>query len=157
MSSLPALLLGHARKRPEAPAIREKRRGRWHELTWSEYAQRVARAAHGLRGLGVEPGDRVAIHSENRPEWVIADLAIQGIGAVTVGVYPTSPAAEVEYLLAHSESVVLVAEDEEQLDKALSVRERLPALRMIVVIDPPVRSDQDPMVMTWDQLEAAGE
>jgi long-chain acyl-CoA synthetase len=117
----------------------------------------VARTAQGLRGLGVEPGDRVAIHGENRPEWVIADLAIQGIGGVAVGIYPTSPAAEVEYLLGHSDSVVLIAEDEEQLDKALAVRERLPALRMIVVIDPPVRADQDPRVMTWDQLEAGGE
>ena len=157
MTTLPALLLAHARERPDAPALREKRRGRWHELTWAGYAERVAGAAHGLRELGVRPGDRVAIHSENRPEWVIADLAIQGIGAVSVGVYPTSPAAEVEYLLAHSESVVLIAEDEEQLDKALAVRERLPALRRIVLIDPRnVRALDDPMVMTWERLEAAG-
>ena len=153
----PALLLGHARERPDAPAIREKRLGRWQELSWSEYAQRVARAAHGLRGLGVEPGDRVAIHGENRPEWVIADLAMQGIGGVTVGIYPTSPAAEVEYLLGHSDSVVLIAEDEEQLDKAIAVRERLPALRKIVLIDPRnVRALDDPMVMTWEELEAGG-
>ena len=97
----------------------------------------------------MQPGDRVAIHGENRPEWVIADLAIQGIGAVSVGVYPTSPAAEVEYLLGHSEAVVLIAEDEEQLDKALAVRERLPALRQIVLIDPRnVRELDD--VMTWE-------
>jgi long-chain acyl-CoA synthetase len=154
VSTLPDLLLTHARERPDAPAIREKRRGRWQELTWREYADRVARVAHGLRALGVEPGDRVAIHGENRPEWVIADLAIQGIGAISVGVYPTSPAAEVEYLLSHSESVVLVAEDEEQLDKALAVRERLPALRTIVLIDPRnVRALDDSMVMTWDALE----
>jgi long-chain acyl-CoA synthetase len=152
MSSLPDLLLTHARERPDAPAIREKRRGRWDELSWSRYADRVRRVAHGLRELGVQPGDRVAIHGENRPEWVIADLAIQGIGAVSVGVYPTSPAAEVEYLLAHSESVVLVAEDEEQLDKALAVRERLPDLRHIVLIDPRnVRDLGD--VKTWEQLE----
>jgi long-chain acyl-CoA synthetase len=158
VNSLPALLLGHARERPDAPAIREKRRGRWHELSWSDYAQRVARTAHGLRELGVEPGDRVAIHGENRPEWVIADLAIQGIGAVTVGIYPTSPAAEVEYLLGHSDSVVLIAEDEEQLDKALAVRERLPALRKIVLIDPRnVHALGDPLVLTWEQLEASGE
>jgi long-chain acyl-CoA synthetase len=154
VTSLPDLLLQHARERPDAPAIREKRRGRWHELTWAEYAERVKRAARGLRELGVRPGDRVAIHAENRPEWVIGDLAIQGIGAVSVGVYPTSPAAEVEYLLGHSESVVLIAEDEEQLDKALAVRDRLPGLRKIVLIDPRnVRALDDPMVMTWGQLE----
>jgi len=157
MSSLPALLLAHARERPDSPAMREKRRGRWHELSWGDYADQVARAAHGLRELGVEPGDRVAIHGENRPEWVIADLAVQGIGAISVGVYPTSPAAEVEYLLAHSESVVLIAEDEEQLDKALAVRDRLPALRRIVLIDPRnVRGLDDPMVMTWEALVAEG-
>ena len=154
MTTLPDLLLTHARERPDAPAIREKHRGRWRELSWREYADRVARVAHGLRELGVQPGDRVAIHGENRPEWVIADLAIQGIGAISVGIYPTSPAAEVEYLLAHSESVVLVAEDEEQLDKALAVRERLPALRTIVLIDPRnVRALDDAMVMTWEALE----
>ncbi|HEX5620409.1 MAG TPA: AMP-binding protein, partial [Solirubrobacteraceae bacterium] len=106
MSSLPAILLEHARARPDAVALRVKRRGRWEEITWAGYADRVARAAHGLRALGVQAGDAVAIHGENRPEWVIADLAAQGIGATTVGVYPTSPAAEVEYLLAHSEAVV---------------------------------------------------
>jgi long-chain acyl-CoA synthetase len=157
VTTLPALLLEHARERPDAPAIREKRRGRWHELSWARYAERVASAAEGLRELGVQPGDRVAIQGENRPEWVIADLATQGIGAVTVGIYPTSPAAEVEYLLGHSEAVVLVAEDEEQLDKALAVRDRLPSLRRIVVIDPRnVRALDDPMVTTWEELERGG-
>jgi long-chain acyl-CoA synthetase len=152
MSTLPDLLLQHARERPDAPAIREKRRGRWHELTWSDYADRVKRVAAGLKELGVQPGDRVAIHSENRPEWVIGDLAIQGLGAISVGVYPTSPAAEVEYLLGHSGSVVLIAEDEEQLDKALAVRDRLPALRNIVLVDPRNVHDLGD-VMTWEQLE----
>jgi long-chain acyl-CoA synthetase len=158
MTSLPAILLARARARPDAVALRVKRRGRWEEITWAGYADRVARAAHGLRALGVRPGDAVAIHSENRPEWVIADLAAQGIRATSVGVYPTSPAAEVEYLLAHSEAVVLVAEDEEQLDKALAVRERLPALKRIVLIDPRnVRSLDDPAIVTWDDLLREGD
>jgi long-chain acyl-CoA synthetase len=153
-ASLPALLLQHARERPDAVALREKHRGRWREFTWSDYALRVARTAHGLRALGVEAGDRVAVHAENRPEWLVADLAIQGLGAVTVGIYPTSPPAEVEYLLEHSGSVVLVAEDEEQLDKALAVRERLPDLRHIAVIDPRgVKQD----IATFAELEAEGE
>ncbi|HEV2062881.1 MAG TPA: AMP-binding protein [Solirubrobacteraceae bacterium] len=156
--TLPDLLLRHARERPRAVALREKRRGVWHETTWSRYAERARHTGLGLAELGVESGDRVAILSENRPEWVVADLGAQGIGAVTVGVYPTSPAAEVEYLLEHSESVVLVAEDEEQLDKALEVRERLPALRRIVVVDPRgVRGlDEDPMLMTFAELEELG-
>jgi long-chain acyl-CoA synthetase len=153
MTSLCARLLEHARDRADEVAIREKHRGIWREWTWARYADRVANVAAGLRELGVGPGDRVAIHAENRPEWVIADLAIQGLGACSVGVYPTSPAAEVEYVLAHSEASVLIAEDEEQLDKALEVRDRLPLLRHVVVIDPRgVRAE----VLTFADIEKAG-
>lgn len=152
--TLCARLLEHARDRAGEVAIREKHRGVWREWTWAEYARRVASVAAGLRSLGVGPGDRVAIHSENRPEWVIADLAVQGLGACTVGVYPTSPAAEVEYVLAHSEASVLIAEDEEQLDKVLEVRSRLPLLRHVVVIDP--RGVSSPGVPTFASLERDG-
>ena len=149
--SLPSLLLQHAAQRPDDAALREKDLGVWKELTWSQYAERAARIGLGLRELGVRKGDRIAIHSENRPEWVIADLGAQGVGAVVTGIYPTSPAAEVEYLLGHSESVVLLAEDEEQLDKALAVRDKLPGLRKIVLIDPRNVRDliEDEMVMTF--------
>jgi long-chain acyl-CoA synthetase len=157
-ASLPALLLRHARERGDAVALREKHRGRWRETTWSGYAAAAARIGLGLAELGVGPGDRVAVHATNRPEWVVADLAVQGLGAVTVGIYPTSPAAEVEYLLAHSGATVLVAEDEEQLDKALAVRDRLGALRRIVLVDPRnVRLGADAGVMTWAELAALGE
>ncbi|HEX6356975.1 AMP-dependent synthetase/ligase [Actinophytocola sp.] len=152
-ATLCARLLEHVRERGGEVAIREKYRGVWRSWTWAEYAQRIASVAEGLRALGVGPGDRVAIHSENRPEWVIADLAVQGIGACTVGVYPTSPAAEVEYVLAHSETTVLIAEDEEQLDKALEVRSRLPLLRHVVVIDPRGVSGDVP---TFASLEERG-
>ncbi len=156
-ATLVARLLEHAERRPGEVAIREKFRGCWREWTWAEYAGRVADVAAGLRSLGVGPGTRVAVHAENRPEWVIADLAAQGIGACTVGVYPTSPAAEVEYLLEHSEAEVLIAEDEEQLDKALEVRERLPLLRHIVVIDPRgLRFADLPGVLTFAELEERG-
>ena len=156
-TSLPGLLVQRAEERPTAVALRKKDLGRWREYTWEEYRTRAARIGLGLLELGVQPGDRVAIHSENRPAWLLADMGIQGIGAVTVGIYPTSPAAEVEYLLSHSESVVLVAEDEEQLDKALAVRDKLPALRHIVIVDTRgVRDLDDPMLLTFAQLEEMG-
>lgn len=156
-ASLPAALLRHAERRGKAVALRDKHRGIWRETTWARYAERAAAVGLALREIGVEPGDRVAIQAENRPEWVVADLAIQGIGAVTVGVYPTSPAAELEYLLEHSESVVMIAEDEEQLDKALEVRERLSALKRIVVMDPRgIKALDDPLVMTFEDLERTG-
>ena len=151
--TLPALLLEHARERPADVALREKTLGVWEETTWAGYAERAARVGLGLLELGVEPGDRIAIHSENRPEWVLADLGAQGIGAIVTGIYPTSPAAEVEYLLGHSEAKVLVAEDEEQLDKALAVRERLPALEHIVVVDPRNVKQE---VLTFAELEELG-
>jgi long-chain acyl-CoA synthetase len=155
--TLTARLLEHARDRADDVAIREKHRGVWREWTWARYARRVADVAAGLRSLGVVPGSRVAIHAENRPEWVIADLAAQGLGACAIGVYPTSPAAEVEYLLAHSEAEVLIAEDEEQLDKALAVRAELPLLRHIVVMDPRgLRLSDLPGVLTFEELERRG-
>ncbi|RZQ65137.1 AMP-dependent synthetase/ligase [Amycolatopsis suaedae] len=152
--TLPARLLHHAHTAGDRIALRDKHRGLWRETSWRRYAERVAHVAAGLRSLGVRPGARVAIHSENRPEWVIADLAVQGIGAVAVGIYPTSPANEVEYLLHHSRTEVLIAEDEEQLDKALAVRDRLPNLRHLVVIDPRgVRVDD---LLTFTELESRG-
>jgi long-chain acyl-CoA synthetase len=156
-ATLAGRLLEHARDRADEVAIREKHRGVWREWTWAAYAKRVADVAAGLRSLGVVPGSRVAVHAENRPEWVITDLAAQGLGACTVGVYPTSPAAEVEYLLGHSEAEVLIAEDEEQLDKALAVRDRLPLLRHVVVMDPRgLRFADLPGVLTFAELEERG-
>jgi long-chain acyl-CoA synthetase len=155
--TLPAILLRRAEMTPDRIAVRKKHLGRWRTYTWGEYAERAAAVGAGLMALGVEPGDRVAIHSENRPVWLLADMGVQGIGAISVGIYPTSPDSEVEYLLSHSESVVLIAEDEEQVDKALAVRKNLPALRKIVVKDARGVDLSDDMLMTFDELEALGE
>jgi long-chain acyl-CoA synthetase len=156
--TLPLVLRANAQRWPTRVALRHKDLGRWCEYTWSEYARQAARAGMGLAALGVQPGDKVAIIGENRPEWLLADVGAQGIGAVSVGVYPTSPAAEVEYILEHSGSVVAVVEDEEQLDKVLQVRERLPHLRQIVLIEPRgARAFLDSgHAMTFDALLDAG-
>jgi long-chain acyl-CoA synthetase len=135
-ASLPARLLELAATRGDEVALRRKEFGLWRETTWSQYVQWVASVAAHLRELGVGPGTRVAIHAENRPEWLVTDLAVQGLGGVAVGIYSTSPSSEVEYVLAHARVEVLITEDEEQLDKVLEVRDRLPALRHIIVIDP---------------------
>ena len=152
VTSLPGHVLRHARERPKSVALRDKHLGRWRETTWKGYADRIARVAAGLRELGVVPGDRVAIHAENRPEWVVADLAIQALGAISVGLYPTSPEAEVSYLLGHCGAKVLIAEDEEQLDKALAVRGELPALEHLIVIEP--RGVREEGVSLYSDLEA---
>ncbi|WP_436793510.1 AMP-dependent synthetase/ligase [Actinospongicola halichondriae] len=156
--SLPGILLARAAQTPDRVALRSKELGRWREVDYTSLAERSGAIGMGLTALGVSAGDAVAIHAENRPEWVEADLAIQGIGAVAVGIYPTSPSAECEYLLGHSESVVLFAEDEEQVDKALAVRASLPRLRHIVIIDTRgVRDiDADPMLLRYEDLLAMG-
>lgn len=157
-TTLPALLLAHADARPRDTALRVKRLGRWLEISWREYAQRAAAVAAGLRRLGIEPGDRVAIVGENRPEWLFADLATQGIGAVSVGVYPTSAEPDVAAVLDSSGAKVVIVEDEEQLDKVVAVRAGLPQLSTIVVIDTRgIRSLDDPMTISLDQLENLGE
>ena len=158
IETLPALLRRNARLAPDAVALRHKDMGRWREYAWAEYADRVARVGLGLLSLGVQPGDRVAILGENRPEWLWSDLGAQGIGAIVVGVYSTSPTAEVEYLLDHSGCRVAIVEDEEQLDKLLQVRERLPQLQHIVLIEPRgARAWLDHgHVITFDALLARG-
>ncbi len=120
---------------PESIALRNKEFGIWNEISYLEFWNRSTYLASALMFYGVNKGEKVAVHSENRPEWFISDLGIQAVGAVTVGLYPTNPKSEVEYLLGHSETVVLFAEDQEQVDKALAVQENLPSLKLIVYFD----------------------
>jgi long-subunit acyl-CoA synthetase (AMP-forming) len=94
---------------PDGVAMRAKRLGIWRDITWADYAEQVSLVGHGLLSLGIEPGDRVAIHSENRPEWLFADLGTNSVRGITVGLYPTNPAPEVAYLLADSGALMLGA------------------------------------------------
>lgn len=143
---------------PGAVAMRHKDFGIWQEVTWTGYWARIELVAHALLALGVEPGDRVAVHSENRPEWLYADLGTVAVRGVTVGLYPTNPAAEVAYLLSDSGAKILIAEDQEQLDKALDVLDECPELRHIVYIEPRgIRGRYaDPRLMSWQELLALG-
>ena len=157
VTTVPARIRRRALETPEVVALREKRLGIWQEVSWRRYWEQVELAAHGLAALGVEPGDRVAVHSENRPEWLYADVATVALRAMTVGLYPTNPPAEVAYLLADSGAKVLVAEDQEQVDKALEVSDQLPALERIVYVEPRgVRAYDDPRLLSWSELLALG-
>jgi long-chain acyl-CoA synthetase len=135
MLPLPQQLQHWARVLPEGTALRQKTHGVWKPVGWADYARRSRWFGLGLRELGLRPGEAVAILSENRQEWVFAQMGAAMVGGVTAGVYPTSPAHEIEYLLALAEAPVIVCEDQEQLDKVLEVRERLPRLKTLVVID----------------------
>ena len=132
---LPQQLQHWAREKPDGVALRQKEHGVWKPVTWAQYAQRSRWFGLGLLQLGLQPGQKLALLSENREEWVLAQMGTSMVGGVTAGVYPTSPAHEVEYLLALSEAPVILCEDQEQLDKVLEVRARLPALQTLIVID----------------------
>ena len=153
-----ALLRQHTVTRPQAVALREKNQGIWLEITWTEYWDQVETFAHALVAHGIEPGDRVAIHSENRPEWVYTDIGSIAARAACMGLYPTNPTPEVEYLLENSGSRILVVEDQEQADKVLEIpAARLPALERIVYIERRgVDVYDDPRLISWDDFMAAG-
>src|SRR2546425_6399538 len=135
-STIPGLLVERARARPARVAFRAKELGVYRETTWAALAARVAAVAQGLAArFGVGRGATVAILGDPCPEWTIADLAAQALGAVTYGIYPTSAPGEVRYLLEHGGARVVVVEDQEHLDKTLAVLDDCPGVRGVVVID----------------------
>ncbi len=146
-----------ARRAPHQVAMREKDLGIWQELTWDRVWNDVLDAAHALLALGVEPGDRVSIHSEDRPEWVVLDIAAVAVRAITVGLYPTNPATEVEYLLGDSGSTVHLAEDQEQVDKVFASPTASAALKRIVYLEPRgLTAYDDERLISWDDLLELG-
>jgi long-chain acyl-CoA synthetase len=120
--TFPRLLAAMAATRPDDTAMQEKRYGIWQPMSWSTYAARVRDFAHGLAALGVARGDVVAVLGDNRPEWLIAELAAQSIGAAVVGIYPTSIGEELLHILTLARVEVVVAEDQEQVDKLIRLR-----------------------------------
>jgi long-chain acyl-CoA synthetase len=147
-----------AREMPDQIALREKDFGIWQEVSWASYWSYAELVGHALLALGIEPGDRVAVHSENRREWLYSDIGTVAVRATTVGLYPTNPSPEVAYLLSHSGARVLIAEDQEQVDKALEVLDELPDLEKIIYLEPRgIRYRYtDPKLMSWTDFLALG-
>lgn len=137
--------------------LREKKWGFWREWTWTEFGKSVREVACGVQALGVEPGETCSILGNTVIEWLMADLGVLSAGGVSSGIYPTDSAEQVEYLCADSSTVLLFVEDDEQLDKVLEVRSRLPLLRWIVVLDMDGLHDfHDPQVISLDRLREMG-
>ena len=137
------------------PAYYERIGGAWQATSWRTYADEVAAAGKAMIALGIEPGDVVTILGFNQPSWVIADVAAMAIGAVPAGIYTTNSPRECHYILDHSESPLLVIEDEGQWEKIQEIRETLPNLRRVVVMRGGPQID-DPLVMSWEEFNAAG-
>lgn len=142
-----------AGSQPELPALRDKDRGLWHVTSWTAYRDQVARTAWALWQWGLRPGDHACILSDNRPEWLISDLAIQACGARSVGIYQTNPASEVAWLLEHCGAALLFAEDQEQVDKVVEHDAELAGLRSVVVYDPRgLRHYDDERLVGWQDF-----
>jgi long-chain acyl-CoA synthetase len=118
-------------------ALRYKRDGAWHDVTYAELAETVQEIGLGLIDLGIEAGERVCILANTRPEWSYVDMAATSAGTVVVPIYQTNSAEECLWVISDSDACAVICEDEEQLAKIAAVREQLPNLRTIVVIDPP--------------------
>jgi long-chain acyl-CoA synthetase len=134
--TFPQLLRALADVRADDVAMQEKQYGIWQPVTWREYAQRVEDFAHGLAALGVDASEVVAVIGDNRPEWVIAELAAQSLGAAVVGVYPTSIGEEIVHILTLARVRVVVAEDQEQVDKVIRLKAALPLVETVIYYDP---------------------
>jgi long-chain acyl-CoA synthetase len=133
--TLPRYLLRNAQQHADRPAIREKDRGIWQTSTWREYHAHVRDIALGLAALGFARGDKLSVIGDNRPRLYWAQVAAMCLGGVSVPVYQDSIAQELVYVLNHAEVAVIVAEDQEQVDKILALKDQLPALRLLVYED----------------------
>ena len=158
--TLPQMLREQARRQPERVAIRQKDFGIWKPLTWGGYFERASHFGLGLTSLGLAQGGHLGVISENRVEWVLAQMGAGLIGAVTVGVYPTSPSNEVAYVIGHADVEVVVCEDQEQADKVLEAIDQLPRLRRIVIVETKGLTSYGPderaRILTFAEVEAAG-
>ena len=145
-----------ARKYGDRLAVEKRLQGRWQGCTWNRYYEAAREIGLGLYSLGVRKGDRVAILSQNRLEWVMSDMGIMGIGACTVPVYITLPAEEVAYIISNSESKVYIAENSVALEKALEKKDKCPLLEKIVIIDTEGCDMSSDFVISLDKLRGLG-
>jgi long-chain acyl-CoA synthetase len=126
-----------AAEHPEHVAVRYKRDGSWHDVRYTQLAEIVQEVGLGLIDVGIEAGERICILANTRPEWSYADLGATTAGTVVVPIYQTNSPEECHWVLSDSEACAIVCENEEQLAKIAAIRDRLPQLRTIIVIDPP--------------------
>jgi long-chain acyl-CoA synthetase len=155
--TFPKLLALNARTHPDGVAMREKEFGIWHEFTWAEYERRVRHLALGLRGLGIGRGTVVALIGGNRPEWVWGEIAAHVLGAMSLGIYQDSIGDEVSWLLRYAGAKLVIAEDEEQVDKLLDLLGEAPGVRHIVYCDPRgMRKYSDPRLVDLAELLRRG-
>ncbi len=155
--TFPRLLVANARKLGGRAALREKDLGIWRETSWARYCERVRDVSLGMIALGLGRGGKVAIVGDNRPEWIIAELAAQSAGAASVGIYQDSNLAEVGFVIDHCDAKLVVAEDQEQVDKILGLLEQLPKVAYVIYADPRgLRRYKHEKLLSFDEVEQRG-
>ncbi len=155
--TLPKLVARNAAADPGGAGMREKTRGVWQTYTWADYQDHVRDFAHGMASMGFKRGDKLSVVGDNRPQLYFAQVSAQALGGVSVPVYQDSIASELVYVLNHAETSVIVAEDQEQVDKALSLKDQLPRLRSIVFDDPRgMWAYDDPILCSFESVMEAG-
>src|SRR5213080_602190 len=122
-------------------AIRYKRDGEWKDVSYAQLAEIVQEIGLGLIDLGLQPGERICILANTRPEWSYADMAATSAGLVVVPIYQTNPPEECLWVISDSDACAIVCEDEEQLAKIAAIKDQLPSLRTVIVIDPIAAED----------------
>ncbi len=152
--TIPHKVLLHGERTPNLPAYHVREGGVWNATSWGTYAEEVKTAAKALIALGLEIGHPVGILGFNRPEWVIMDIAAMAVGGVPAGIYTTNSPAECQYIIGHAEAPIVLLENEDQWNKIDEVRDRLPALRHVVMMKGPAIDDE--LVMSWEEFMARG-
>ena len=156
-TTFPRLLQKHASERPNAPAMREKEYGIWQALTWADLLTMVQDLTAGLHQAGLRRGEHMVVVGANRPRLYATMLAVQSLGAIPVPLYQDAAAAECVYPINNAEVRFAFAEDQEQVDKLLEVRESCPLLERIYFDDPRgLRKYDEPCLASLDELQAAG-
>jgi len=156
-NTFPKLLMENTRRYGKRVAIREKYKGIWQEISWETYLKKVRWLSLGLREMGLKIREHASILAENCPEWLYADLAIQTLRAVSVGIYPTNSPDQVRYILDHSQSKIVFVKDQEQADKVLEIKSELPLLMKMVVMDMKgLRHYEDPLIVSYQDVEDLG-
>jgi long-chain acyl-CoA synthetase len=151
--TFPKILRYNAQNWPNEIAMREKEYGIWNEFTWADYNEEVMLLSVGMHALGCGKGDTVGLLGKNRPEWVWGEVAAQAIGSMSMGIYEDSLGPEASYLINYAETKVVIAEDEEQVDKLLEL-EDVTSIKHIIYCDPRgMRKYDDPRLMDHEDLK----
>ncbi|WP_337844994.1 long-chain fatty acid--CoA ligase [Thermus sp.] len=155
--TLPQLLRLRALEEGDRVALREKDLGIWNEITYAQYYEKVLLFAHGLLSLGFNPGDRMAIIADNIPEWLYAELGAQTVRGISVGVYQSSLPPEIAYMLTYTGARVVLAEDQEQVDKLYEIRNEIPHVRHVIYEDEKgMGSYRDPWLLSFEEVLERG-